>query len=99
MNDRPLLLDNRGEIRCGQDITLSRFRPNQLLELGNLKFKKLDRVLSAGLLRLKGLEEFECRLEFQGIQYLPDAHIQTTTIRRSLRSPVVSEITVFAWYA
>ena len=39
---------------------------DQLLELGNLVFKKLGCVLNGGLLNLKGLGELECRLKLAG---------------------------------
>ena len=39
---------------------------DQLLELGNLVFGKLNRVLSRGLLSLKGSGELECRFKLAG---------------------------------
>jgi len=39
---------------------------DQFLELGNLEFKKLDRVLSGDLLSLKGSGELESGLELAG---------------------------------
>ena len=39
---------------------------NQLLKLGNLEFKKLDRVLSGSLLSLKGSGELERRFKLTG---------------------------------
>ena len=47
-------------------VNLRLCRLDRLLKLGDLEFEKLDRVLSGGLLSLKGSGELERRLELAG---------------------------------
>ena len=57
---------NDGLVGLGLIVDHCLCRMDQLLELGNIVFEKLNRIPNRGLLSLKGPGELECRLKLAG---------------------------------